>query len=475
MLAGEIVEGLVLDTSGQDGSVSAGRGYDGRGRHVSRAAATNALLTAVPRPGTGLTRWAAVVLRYGRTAHGDVYDRDNVRHDRYQDDFAAVAHVVGEPAATIEDAVRPDVGDDLLIADIEIPASGPWGSADTTRRTPTTRDVGAIDRALRALEATPFLRAELPGPPDNLAAAISDDGRTVNLSWWWPARPGSAQVTTFRVTEMVNGGIETVIEDNVRGLELSRTLDLGSTACFRVYARSAAGLSNEWAEAGVGLPSSDPRTPPSFTATQEDRMSSRVQLAWKAPATAPASYRLERALGGGGYQEYRDGITDTEATYGAGTETMVRFRLFAVFGDGTESPPAEVVTTLLPLGPDPYPDNEGIGALIATSTASAGQRTVTFAWPAYVGLPANASVSATVGLWVRAGTGLSPGGTQHTESATLSGLVQTWKSSPFTDASPGYVVANVSGRNRVTVTVTVSGHRRNAGYANITGGHEPRW
>ncbi|MCY4377331.1 MAG: hypothetical protein OXC31_26530, partial [Spirochaetaceae bacterium] len=76
VLGGEILEGLVLDEdAGFDGSVSAGSGYDALGRRVSLAAAAGASLTSVPRPPTGQVRWAAVVLRYGRTGSGDVDER----------------------------------------------------------------------------------------------------------------------------------------------------------------------------------------------------------------------------------------------------------------------------------------------------------------------------------------------------------------------------------------------------------------
>ena len=160
VLASEVVDGLDLDLAA--GTISAGRGYDAEGRHIGLSAALAVDLSTVTRPGAGMVRWVSVALRWVREGSDDVYDRNNVRHDRYQLESAQAVLTAGAEAADAASAARPDFGDDLLIADVLLDESTALDALDVdlTRRTAASRDVGEIDRAVRAIDLTRYIRRD---------------------------------------------------------------------------------------------------------------------------------------------------------------------------------------------------------------------------------------------------------------------------------------------------------------------------
>ncbi|MCY4373839.1 MAG: fibronectin type III domain-containing protein, partial [Spirochaetaceae bacterium] len=278
------------------------------------------------------------------------YDRSNVRHDRYQVDSASVALVLGAPAATSADAVRPDVGDDLLIADVLVPAQGAWGAADTTRPNRLTRGLGGIERlALSLSEAASQRRA---GAPDSLTVALATDG-SPTLSWWWPQDSGGEQVTAFHVTETRNG-VTTVLSDFLRALTIEPAQIMpGESVCWTVESINITGR-GAGAEVGAAI-SGQPDAVSSLTG---DPRAGAVLLSWVAPSGPQivTGYRIEsrRTDDPGGWSTLISSHPNTNylAAGTSGVSYTFRVTPLSSGGDGTSS---EVVATpaALPRAPSP--------------------------------------------------------------------------------------------------------------------------
>ena len=196
VLAGEVIDGLDLDLAA--GTISRGRGYDAEGHHIDLSAAPPFDLSAIARPGAGMVRWVSVALRWVREGSGDVYDRNNVQHDRYELDSSQVVLAAGAEDVDADTAARPDFGGDLLIADVLLDESTALDALDlsTTRRTEATRDLGELDRALRDLGdvlTRPEADARYARRPAAPAApmGISTSALIVRFSWLTPDDRGS--------------------------------------------------------------------------------------------------------------------------------------------------------------------------------------------------------------------------------------------------------------------------------------------
>lgn len=177
LLAGEIVAGLDLTIAGSTATIAAGLAFDDQGRPIPAAQALTAALDEIDRPTSTNWLWAAVWVRAAVHRSGSVHDLDNVAHDLYLDDGAEAGIDLGASAATKQAAVRPVLAaGKVLIADVAVDAATAWAdlAVDTSRRTALTRDAGAIDRALTAvqtalaaLQATvERIKTSIPGQPD---------------------------------------------------------------------------------------------------------------------------------------------------------------------------------------------------------------------------------------------------------------------------------------------------------------------
>lgn len=177
LLAGEIVAGLNLTIAGSTATIAAGLAFDNQGRPIPAAQALTAALNEIDRPTSTNWLWAAVWVRAAVHRSGSVHDLDNVAHDLYLDDGAEAGIDLGASAATKQAAVRPVLAaGKVLIADVAVDAATAWAdlAIDTSRRTALTRDAGAIDRALTAvqtalaaLQATvERIKTSIPGQPD---------------------------------------------------------------------------------------------------------------------------------------------------------------------------------------------------------------------------------------------------------------------------------------------------------------------
>ena len=185
LLAGEIVAGLELTLTGalNDGvaTISPGLAYDSQGRPIPAAQALTVSLADVPRPPLDKWRYVTVWVRAAVHRSGSVHDLDNVAHDLYLDDGAEAGIDVGAVAGAKPDAVRPALAaGKVLLADVAVNHDMDWaalganGEITLTRRHELTRDAGAIDRALIALQAAVAtlqatvarVQASIPGRPD---------------------------------------------------------------------------------------------------------------------------------------------------------------------------------------------------------------------------------------------------------------------------------------------------------------------
>lgn len=177
LLAGEIVAGLNLTIAGATGTIAAGLAFDDQGRPIPAAQALTVALDEIDRPTSTNWLWAAVWVRAAVHRSGSVHDLDNVAHDLYLDDGAEAGIDLGASAATKQAAVRPVLAaGKVLVADLAVDADTAWAdlAVDTSRRTALTRDAGAIDRALTAvqtalaaLQATvERIKTSIPGQPD---------------------------------------------------------------------------------------------------------------------------------------------------------------------------------------------------------------------------------------------------------------------------------------------------------------------
>lgn len=177
LLAGEIVAGLDLTIAAATGTIAAGLAYDDQGRPIPADQALTVALDDLDRPTGADWLWAAVWVRAAVHRSGSVHDLDNVAHDLYLDDGAEAGIDLGASAATKQAAVRPVLAaGKVLVADVAVDADTAWAdlAIDTSRRTALSRDAGAIDRALTAvqtslaaLQATvERIKTSIPGEPD---------------------------------------------------------------------------------------------------------------------------------------------------------------------------------------------------------------------------------------------------------------------------------------------------------------------
>ena len=375
-----VAEGLTLDLTA--GEISAGLGYDPQGRRVVLPSALAADLSTVMRPGAGMVKWVAVALRWVRAGSGDVYDRNNVRHDRYHLDSAQLVLTEGAEATDEASAARPDFGDVLPIAEVLLDEATPIAmlTVDTSRR----KEVRPIPTNLVTLDL-------LPGAPDNFALTVANH-LDVTLSWWWPEYSGGSQVTTFQV-ELVSGGVTTVLTERVRALTYQhRAAASDDTVCYRVRARNWAGLSAVFADSGVTTGSTDPQAPRSLSLFQQNRSSSLVRIEWAEPSGgAPDSYRIEASLDYGvTWQEIAASVLSPQ-DYTAGAETNLRVRVWAVTGGSDVASTASMIS-LLPIGaPLPTATEGDISASSNTSI------TVRFDFDSEIGADAEMQAEITAG------------------------------------------------------------------------------
>ena len=112
-----IVAGFDLSIAGSTATISPGTAFDGLGRSVHSADPITVDLSVVTRPAAGHYKWASVYVAFARNNYGDVYDDNNQRHDLYRDESAAGGLAEGSEGSQ-SSAVRPSVGDNVLVGEI---------------------------------------------------------------------------------------------------------------------------------------------------------------------------------------------------------------------------------------------------------------------------------------------------------------------------------------------------------------------
>ncbi len=198
-----------------------------------------------------------------------------------------------------------------------------------------------------------------PTAPSTLTAAIGTVS-SINLSW----RDNSTTETSFVVYGSVNGGAFTQIGTVPRtGTATTGTggtvtftqtgLTVGNTYAYYITALNAAGASAATVTVTVSFTVPAGATGLSATAVS----STRVNLAWTDNSSNETGFRIERAVGGGGFVTIAS-VGANVTTYSditATAATTYSYRVFALnlLGNGTASNTATATTPAAtpPLGP----------------------------------------------------------------------------------------------------------------------------
>ncbi|MCG8479598.1 MAG: FG-GAP repeat protein, partial [Spirochaetales bacterium] len=149
-----VAEGFEVGITGAILTIAPGEGWDAAGRRVAlKVAATIDLAGTVGRPGAGNYKWVSVVARAAGAVPNDIIDigTGNEPHRFAFGDECIVIAMQGAEALVAENAQRPDVGDDLLLADVLVNATTAWDalSIETGRRSVVVRN-DAVEARIRS-------------------------------------------------------------------------------------------------------------------------------------------------------------------------------------------------------------------------------------------------------------------------------------------------------------------------------------
>ena len=260
LLAGEIVAGLGLTIAGAAGTISAGLAYDDQGRPIPADQALTVALDDLDRPTGADWLWAAVWVRAAVHRSGSVHDLDNVAYDLYLDDGAEAGIDLGASAATKQAAVRPVLAaGKVLVADVAVDADTAWAdlAIDTSRRTELSRDAGAIDRALTAvqtalaaLQATvERIKTSIPGEPD--LSGLATTVQLVALTGIVNAAKATAEAAVTQAQLAAATPDATTTERGLVELATDAEVLAGADAERAVTPRGLAGLTASETRAGI--------------------------------------------------------------------------------------------------------------------------------------------------------------------------------------------------------------------------------
>lgn len=260
LLAGEIVAGLGLTIAGAAGTISAGLAYDDQGRPIPADQALTVALDDLDRPTGADWLWAAVWVRAAVHRSGSVHDLDNVAYDLYLDDGAEAGIDLGASAATKQAAVRPVLAaGKVLVADVAVDADTAWAdlAIDTSRRTELSRDAGAIDRALTAvqtalaaLQATvERIKTSIPGEPD--LSGLATTVQLVALTGIVNAAKATAEAAVTQAQLAAATPDATTTERGLVEMATDAEVLAGADAERAVTPRGLAGLTASETRAGI--------------------------------------------------------------------------------------------------------------------------------------------------------------------------------------------------------------------------------
>lgn len=123
-----IVFGFNFSIGNDIAYITEGEAFDGLGRQVHHSGDDIEIdLSGITRPTTGNWKWVSFYVSFITYASGDVYDDSNVRHDLYHEETVSAHFIEGEEG-TEEEAGRPDIGDNVLVAEILIDSSASFAS-----------------------------------------------------------------------------------------------------------------------------------------------------------------------------------------------------------------------------------------------------------------------------------------------------------------------------------------------------------
>ena len=194
------------------------------------------------------------------------------------------------------------------------------------------RAVNSAGAGSWSTERSATTRAQMPGIPQNLAAAPNGEN-AMTVTWVEPADDGGSAITSYRVElrAVTASGLGSASTRTVNGstLEYAHSgLTVGSTWQYRVSARNSAGW-GEWSDPLQATTLSGvPAAPGSFQATASG--SSEIHLNWTEPdgrGELVSFYNIESSpdgsidswtrltsVQGGGTTTYIDGSLESETT-----------------------------------------------------------------------------------------------------------------------------------------------------------------